>query len=75
MSELSCSETIYDSISDGISMHHQLYYKQTIGIIEMGLKPVPLQLDHVATNRSRNHHSTHLMGVMVVATSVCSDML
>ena len=71
MSELSCSETIYDSISDGISMHHQLYYKQTIGIIEMGLKPVPLQLEHIATNRSRNHQ----VDGMVVATSVCSDML
>ena len=28
--------------------------------MEMGLEPVPLQLEHVATNRSRNHHSTHL---------------
>ena len=27
---------------------------------EMGLEPVPLKLEHVATNRSRNHHSTHL---------------
>ena len=28
--------------------------------MEMGLEPVPLQLEHVATNRSRNHHSTYL---------------
>ena len=28
--------------------------------IEMRLEPVPLQLEHFATNRSRNHHSTHL---------------
>ena len=28
--------------------------------IEMGLEPAALQLEHVATNRSRNHHSTHL---------------
>ena len=27
---------------------------------EMGLEPVPLHLEHVATNQSRNHHSTHL---------------
>ena len=28
--------------------------------IEMGLQAVPLQLEHITTNRSRNHHSTHL---------------
>ena len=28
--------------------------------LESGLEPVPLQLEHVATNRSRNQHSTHL---------------
>ena len=28
--------------------------------IEMGLEPVPLQLDHIARNRSCNHHSTYL---------------
>ena len=27
---------------------------------EMGLESVLLQLEHIATNRSRNHHSTHL---------------
>ena len=26
----------------------------------MGLEPLPLQLEHAATNRSRNHHSTQL---------------
>ena len=29
-------------------------------IFEMGLEPVPFQLEHVITNRSRNHHFTHL---------------
>ena len=27
---------------------------------EKGIEPVPLQVEHIATNRSRNHHSTHL---------------
>ena len=27
---------------------------------EIGLEPVPLQLEHVATKQSRNHHTTHL---------------
>ena len=42
----------------------------------MGLEPLPRQLEHVATNRSRNHHSNHLgpwMDGMVVATSGCSE--
>ena len=40
-----------------------LYYTSlwTEGLgIEMGLEPVPLQLEHVATNRSRDHHSIYL---------------
>ena len=28
--------------------------------IEMGLDPAPVQLEHITTNRSRNHHITHL---------------
>ena len=43
--------------------------------LEMRLEPEPLQLEDFATNRSRNHHSTHQMGGMVVATSVCGEML
>ena len=27
--------------------------------VEMGLEPVPLQLEHVATSRMRNHFFTH----------------
>ena len=27
---------------------------------EIGLETAPLQLEHVATNQGRNHHSTHL---------------
>ena len=27
---------------------------------EMGLEHLPLKLEYVATNRGRNHHSTHL---------------
>ena len=27
----------------------------------MGLEPVPFQLEHIATNRSRNHHSTQIV--------------
>ena len=27
---------------------------------EMGLEPVPLHFEHIATNQSRNHYSTHL---------------
>ena len=45
---------------------------------EMGLEPVPPQLEHIATNRSCNHNSTRLelsMDGMLVATSVFSDML
>ena len=35
-------------------------YRTSNNVMEMRLEPVPLQLEHVATNQSRNHHSTHL---------------
>ena len=43
------------------------FQKRFIGIkiifrLEMRLEPVPLQLEHVATNQSCNHHSIYLEG-------------
>ena len=48
------------NISDLRSTLYQYLLLQLESSTEMELEPVPLQLEHVATNRSRNHHSTHL---------------
>ena len=37
-----------------------IMFEQFVDNMEMGLDPVPRQLEHIATNRSRNHHSTHV---------------
>ena len=69
--KLENNETLNSDSSDFLM---QSKYK-----IEMKLEPVSLQLEHIATNQRRNHHSNHLdggmVGGMVVTTSVCSDML
>ena len=39
--------------------------------LEMGLEPVLLQLEHVATNRSLNHHSSYLGHYSVADRQAC----
>ena len=52
-----------------LSPFNNSYCYLTIFILEMGLEPVPLQLQHVATNRSQNHHSTNINNTKSVTIS------
>ena len=55
--KLENNETLISNSSDLLM---QSKYK-----MEMVLEPASLQLEHIATNQRRNHHSTHLDGGMV----------